>query len=191
MSRLGAIIAGGQSKRFGSDKAMALLEGKPLMEHIIAGLQSQVDAIIICGRDWPGSQSIMDRPAANLGPLGGINAALYFAQQNGFETVFTMCCDVLPVPQFPHDLPKGKAAFIADHYLFGIWPASLSSMLDAYLIEQPDRSMRAWIAAIAATELPATADYKNLNTAEDLAQYGSRHNAKHFGFSADLSAGSK
>ncbi len=33
---LGAVLAGGSSTRFGSDKALALLAGKPLIEHAIA-----------------------------------------------------------------------------------------------------------------------------------------------------------
>ena len=35
MSRLGAVIAGGRSSRFGSDKAMALWQGRPLIDHAI------------------------------------------------------------------------------------------------------------------------------------------------------------
>jgi molybdenum cofactor guanylyltransferase len=171
MKRLGAIIAGGQSTRFGSDKALAMLDGKPLIEHVIDCLRKQVDQLVICGRKYPRCVSIADRPENDLGPLGGLNAALYFAQQNSFDLVVTAGCDVLPVPRFPDDLHGDKAAYIAGHYLFGIWPVSLSTTLAAYISEQSDRSMRGWIAAIAAQELPMTLDHQNFNTPEDLAQY--------------------
>jgi molybdenum cofactor guanylyltransferase len=177
VKRLGAIIAGGQSMRFGSDKALALLDGRPLIQHVVDGLHDQVDQIIICGRDWPGLRSVADRPTDDLGPLGGINAALYCAQQNGFDAVVTAGCDVLPVPRFPDDLADGKAAYIVGHYLFGIWPVSLSETLNQYLAEQSDRSMRGWIAAIGARELPATEDHRNLNTPDDLAQFARNHEA--------------
>jgi molybdenum cofactor guanylyltransferase len=177
VKRLGAIIAGGQSTRFGSDKAAAMLNDKALIEHVIDGLNDQVDQIIVCGRDWPGLTTVADRPSNDLGPLGGMNAALYFAQQNGFDVVVTVGCDVLPVPHFPDDLKVAKAAYVAGHYLFGVWPASLSCTLDVYLAEQSNRSMRGWIAAIGARELPVTADHRNLNTRDDLAQYATRHEA--------------
>ena len=57
MKRLGAIIAGGKATRFGSDKAAALLNGRPLIEHVADGLREQVDALIVCGvhgREWNG-----------------------------------------------------------------------------------------------------------------------------------------
>jgi molybdenum cofactor guanylyltransferase len=171
MKRLGAIIAGGKSTRFGSDKGAAILNNKPLIQHVADGLQDQVDQIIICGRQWPSLESVVDRPEANLGPLGGINAALHFAQKNGFDTVITAGCDVLPIPDFPADMPNDKAAYIAGHYVFGIWPVILSTKLDAYLGEQSDRSMRNWIKTIAAQELPKMEEYQNFNTPENLDEY--------------------
>ena len=45
MKLLGAILAGGRSSRFGSDKAFALLNGKPLIDHVIAALAAQTDAV--------------------------------------------------------------------------------------------------------------------------------------------------
>ena len=89
MKRLGAIIAGGKATRFGADKAAALLHGQPLMEHVADGLRDQVDKLIVCGRAWPGMDWIEDRPFADMGPLGGLNAALHYAQQNGFDEVVT------------------------------------------------------------------------------------------------------
>ena len=98
MKLLGALIAGGQSRRFGSDKALALIAGRPLLAHVIEGLEQQVDEVVVCGRQWPGLTSLPDRPATDQGPLGGICAALHHARDNGFDAVLTAGCDTLPVP---------------------------------------------------------------------------------------------
>ncbi len=174
MKRLGAIIAGGKASRFGGNKSTALLLGRPLIEHVALGLESQVDKIIICGAQWPGMDSVADRPRAHLGPLGGINAALYFAQQNGFDLVLTAGCDVLPVAQLPKDLPDGIAAYVTDHYVFGVWPASLWQTLDHHLAQQSDHSMRHWITTIGARAVPSVTPHYNLNTQEDLALHAAR-----------------
>ena len=174
MKKLGAIIAGGKASRFGGDKGSALLQGRPLIEHVVQGLESQVDKIIICGAQWPGIDSVEDRPHAHLGPLGGINAALYFAQQNGFDLVMTAGCDVLPVAQLPKDLPDGIAAYVTDHYLFGVWPTSLWQSLYHHLAQQSDHSMRHWIATIDARALPPVTAHYNLNTQVDLEHYAAQ-----------------
>ena len=101
MRRLGAIIAGGKATRFGSDKAAAMLNGRPLIEHVADGLREQVDRLIVCGRAWPGMDGVEDAPFPDMGPLGGLNAALRYAQQNGFDIVVTAGCDVVPVAKFP------------------------------------------------------------------------------------------
>lgn len=48
MRMLGAILAGGRSTRFGSDKAMAMLpDGRTLMDHAIATLRPHVAQIVV------------------------------------------------------------------------------------------------------------------------------------------------
>lgn len=173
MKRLGAIIAGGKASRFGGDKAAALLNGRPLIEHVAEGLRGQVDSLILCGREWPDIASIADRPTINLGPLGGINAALHYAQINGFDYVVTAGCDVLPIPEMPKTLDDGKAVFIEGHFLFGIWPTSLAGSLDQHLKQQSDHSMRHWIAKIDTQLIQTTTQHCNLNTQADLAKYAS------------------
>jgi molybdopterin-guanine dinucleotide biosynthesis protein A len=71
---LGAVLAGGRSSRFGSDKAMAMLDGRPLIDHAIAA-GPHCAAVVVCGRDHPGHVCLADRPAPDMGPLGAINAA--------------------------------------------------------------------------------------------------------------------
>jgi molybdopterin-guanine dinucleotide biosynthesis protein A len=163
--------------RFGGDKAAALLDGRPLLEHVADGLRGQVDGLIICGREWPGMDWIDDRPSADLGPLGGLNAALHYAQKNGFDVVVTAGCDVLPVPAFPSELLGGKAIYVDQNYLFGLWPAELASVLDKHLSDQNNLSMRHWIAEIGAHAIDAATTFYNLNTPSDVALYATRTSA--------------
>ena len=169
--RLGAIIAGGKSTRFGGDKGAALLNGKALIDHVADALRPQCDAIIICGREWPGIESHADQPARDMGPLGGLNAALHVAQQKGYDAVLTVGCDVLPVPLF--EANEAGPAVIDDHYLFGVWPSSLADKLDTHLATQTNHSMRHWIATSDARLIESHLAFHNLNSRADFEQYAS------------------
>jgi len=166
MRLLGAVLAGGQSRRFGSDKALALLDGRPLIEHAIAALAAQSDAVIVCGRGG----GVPDRPAPGLGPLGGINAALHEALARGFDAVLTCPCD-LPV------LPPGLAGLLAGGGyveampVIGLWPAALAPALDAHLASGGDRSVRGWAGAAGVPPVRLDGTLPNLNTPEALAAF--------------------
>jgi molybdopterin-guanine dinucleotide biosynthesis protein A len=174
MRRLGAIIAGGKATRFGSDKAAALLNGRPLIEHVADGLRKQVDKLIVCGRVWPGMDCVEDNPFPDMGPLGGLNAAFRYAQQNGFEEVVTAGCDVVPVAHFPEEHTYEGAIYIDGHYLFGVWPVALAPILEQHLRNQDDLSMRSWIAITGAQAITSADVFHNLNTPRELAQYAAQ-----------------
>lgn len=73
-----AITAGGQSRRFGTDKAAALLHGRPLLAHVAAALAAFPERVLVAppGRyALPGWRAVPDtRPGE--GPLAGLEAAL-------------------------------------------------------------------------------------------------------------------
>ena len=73
-----AITAGGQSRRFGQDKALYRVDGVPMLERVAASLQACAPRLLIAppGRyDLPGWTVTPDlRPG--LGPLAGLEAAL-------------------------------------------------------------------------------------------------------------------
>jgi molybdopterin-guanine dinucleotide biosynthesis protein A len=119
--------------------------------------------------DW-----VDDTPFADMGPLGGLNAALQYAQQNGFDAVLTAGCDVVPVPELPRNLPNGRAVYIDGHYLFGLWPVALAPVLDRHLRNQDNLSMRSWIAVSGAQSVITKVALHNLNTPLDLAQYAAQ-----------------
>ena len=175
MKRIGAIIAGGKATRFGGDKAAAMLNGRPLIEHVMEGLRKQVDQLIVVGREWPGLESVSDLPSADLGPLGGLNSALQYAQQNGFDEVVTAGCDVLPVPEFQRERLDEYAIYVDGHYLFGVWPVELAPILEKYMASQTNLSMRNWIEAIDAHPINCPVAFQNLNTPQDVAHYAAQN----------------
>lgn len=168
MRMLGAIIAGGKATRFGSDKGAALFEGKALIEHVADGLRRQTDALVICGRTWPGLDTVTDRPAPDLGPLGGLCGALHHAATHAFDAVLTAGCDILPIPDsLAKRLGTGPAC-VAGQRLLGVWPSKLASLLHRHLLSSDDRSVRNWISICQAREISLAVSWRNINTAADL-----------------------
>lgn len=166
---IGAILAGGQARRFGSDKALAEWRGKALIDHVAATLAPHVDAIVICGRDHPGAASIPDRPYADLGPLGGINAALHHARAHGHAFVLSLPCDT---PLIDEALlaalgDAGGSAFLAAMPVIGLWESRHAAALDDMLAGTGSRSIRRWAASIGAAPLELGRPL-NINRPEDL-----------------------
>ncbi len=165
--RLGAILAGGQSSRFGSDKALALHEGTPLIAHVANALSAQCDAIVVCGRDWGGHLALSDLPGPGLGPMGGLCAALFHANAMGFGEVLAAPCDLLGLaPDAAVLLAPGPS--VADgQWLLGLWPASLAPALGALLAAEGPVSARRWVAASGAVAR-AIPGLRNVNRTDDL-----------------------
>lgn len=168
MRLLGAVLAGGKARRFGSDKAVALLKDRPLIEHVIARLRPQVADLVVIGRSWGDLQSLGDRPSADMGPLGGLNAALHHAAAEGFDAVLTSGCDL---PDLPLDLAKRLApgpAVVAGQPLLGLWPAHLAPALDLWLATTEDLSMAAWLRQANGREIALSRPVANINRPEEL-----------------------
>ncbi|MFY0636313.1 molybdenum cofactor guanylyltransferase [Maricaulis maris] len=78
MRRTGLILAGGQARRMGGiDKASAVLNGRPLIQHVLERLTPQVDQVLISGRSDYGSglTVLADRTDGPAGPAAGLHAA--------------------------------------------------------------------------------------------------------------------
>ena len=172
---LGAILAGGRARRFGSDKAVAMYAGRTLLDHVIAALQLQTTAVVVCGRrsaDFTAAAvaAIPDRPAPDLGPLGGLNAALHHARSHGFNQVLSAGCDT---PLLPGDLTAHLAgpgpAFVRDMPIIGLWPVALAGDLDRHLATAGDRSMQRWVRSVGARVVELAEATPNINTPADLA----------------------
>ncbi len=165
---LGAILAGGRARRFGSDKAHAVIDGVRLIDRVADALGRQSTALIVCGREEPGFGCVPDQPEAGLGPLGGLNAALGFAEEHGFTHVLTVGVDA---PNLPADLAaqlSGEGAAIAvDQPVFGLWPISVAADLVDFLAEG-GRALYGFADRIGARRIAIDPPLLNINRPEDL-----------------------
>ena len=165
---LGAVLAGGQARRFGSDKAYAEFDGMRLIDRVADALGNQSEALIICGREEPGFGSISDRPKTGIGPLGGLNAALQFAIENGFTHLISAGVDA---PNLPYDLVRqlhGEGAAIVDSQpVVGLWPVALADALDDY-ISAGGRALYGFADSVGARRVAVSPSLLNINRPEDL-----------------------
>jgi molybdopterin-guanine dinucleotide biosynthesis protein A len=109
---LGVIFAGGASRRYGSDKALATLNGVPLLQWVVTRVQPQVDRLVLSGTKRPGfSLPIIEDAIKDAGPLSALCSVLDWAQQAGLPLVATFSCDT---PFVPFDVVSVLRAALGD-----------------------------------------------------------------------------
>lgn len=168
MSLLGAVLAGGRSSRFGSDKGSATLGDRSLVEHATAAIRPYVDELVVIGTRYGG---LPDLPRPGLGPLGGIAAALDHAAARGFRCVLTIGCDMPIVPPILLEaLLRREPSFCADAPVLGLWPSACGAQLLAHIETGDDRSVRGWARSIGALPIASPLPLANVNTRADLDQ---------------------
>ncbi|WP_174292895.1 molybdenum cofactor guanylyltransferase [Sphingomonas bacterium] len=174
---LGAVLVGGASSRFGSDKAAAMWAGATLADHAAVAITPFVAEVVRIGGD-----GLPDLPRAGLGPLGGIAAALDHAGRRGFHSVLTIACDMPTLPDgLVEALLRRAPACCADAPVLGHWPAGLADALIGRLAsstpscEAPGRhlrnatlSIRRWAENIGALPIRSPVPLANVNTPADL-----------------------
>lgn len=167
--RLGLVLAGGGSTRFGSDKAEALLHGRRLIDHAADSLRPFCETVMLVGRSDPAFATLADRPAADMGPLGGLNAGLHFAAAHGYDRVVSVGCDTpaLPVELLRRLCAAERSTCLARTPIVGCWRVDLAADLDAFLAESVKHAVRAWIARVEVATIDADA-ILNINRREDL-----------------------
>ena len=182
MNILGAIIAGGKSKRMGSEKALAKLGNKSLIVRVIDRLMPQVEDVVINANgdskrfEFLELDIIPDIETAIDTPLAGIHAALTYAIEEGYDAVVTVPSDA---PFLPHDLVRQlsgtKPAFAnskgQDHFLTGFWPVKVLPNLQIEMLKS--NRVKDWVFKIGATKVNWRADdydpFMNINTPADMA----------------------
>jgi len=97
------VLAGGRSSRFGSDKAQYVVDGKPMMQHVIDVVRPFVRNIVVVrgsstdpkpNRVATGADAMATDIFADAGPLAGIHAGML---QAGAEWLLVVSCDLLHI----------------------------------------------------------------------------------------------
>jgi molybdopterin-guanine dinucleotide biosynthesis protein len=95
---LGVILAGGASRRFGSPKALATVDGRRIVDRVRDALAAAVDAVAVSANDAALFADlglpILPDEAPDLGPLGGIQAGLRRAAREGRGGALVVACDL-------------------------------------------------------------------------------------------------
>lgn len=171
---LGCVLAGGQSTRFGSDKALAELDGHSLLARAVDTLSGWCEYVVVVGRETAPAPTLPDWPGPDMGPLGGIAAALHLARDEGYEAVLTIGVDSVGLPEDLPDLLAPAPAFLESQPVVGLWPVSAAGTVEAVLTGQGRHSMLAFAEAIGARGVKLAAKPANINTPADLAELEKR-----------------
>lgn len=172
---MGAVLAGGRSSRFGSDKALAEIDGLTLLDRAISALGCWCETVVIVGGNRPEYPSVPDWPAPDMGPLGGIAAALRFATEQGHREVLTCGVDSVNFPSDLRDLLRPAPAYLEDQPVVGLWPTAASDIISDILAGSGRHSMRAFAHSIGARSVRSAHRPANINTLTDLAELEKRH----------------
>jgi molybdopterin-guanine dinucleotide biosynthesis protein A len=190
----GLILAGGLSRRMGTNKALSPLGGKPLLAHVIDHVAPQVSSLVLnASQSWAEAFDlplVPDTREGHAGPLAGILAGMrHFASTAPDVTHFlTVPADS---PFFPADLAQRLAAYVTGesaiviaasswhvHPVFGLWPIAIADDLEQWLADDNNRRIRSFLArhqTLGVTFPPvesATSSidpFYNINTPDELA----------------------
>jgi len=180
----GLILAGGLGTRLGRvDKAFVPLQGRPLIEHVLARLTPQVATIAISANGDAARFSayslpvLADAPAlAGKGPLAGVAAGLAWAAEHGAEALLTIPVDTpfLPLDYLASLQPAPAVACHAgrQHHLAALWRLDFLPQLLAFLAAPGSYKVRDALALMGGRQVSfegPTDPFHNINTAEDLA----------------------
>ena len=186
---LPVILAGGKSRRFGADKAVAKLGDKSLIDYTINKLEPKfAEILVITNNPKQVSKNniffIKDTMSGQLGPLVGILSAMEWVKNNdkNYEWIISFPCDT---PFFEEKIidkvinsqksSDKKLLFLKSgnkrHNIFGLWSIELMEQLRND-INQGARKVEDWANKIGTeiVEINSESDksFLNINTKLDL-----------------------
>jgi molybdopterin-guanine dinucleotide biosynthesis protein A len=185
----GLVLAGGQGTRMGSvDKGLVVLQGRPLIRHVIERFAPQVDELLINANrnvaeyEALGHPVIRDHIEGFAGPLAGLHTGLMHAEH---PLVATVPCDspFLPldlVARLEKALGSGEtdlAVARTDHQPHPVFALVRRSVLPhlARFLATGGRKIDAWYASLRTVEVAFDDEadaFRNINTAAELAAAG-------------------
>ena len=186
---LGAVLAGGKSRRFGEDKSQVKLGGKLLIDYILTEIIDEFNEVLVVSNnliDFKQSEkiSLIKDFKKDLGPLGGVLTAMKWVKDNNkdYQWISTFPVDT---PFFKNEILKdflkrinieeGKLFFINSndtrHNIFGLWSLDLMDKLREDL-DKGERKVEVWANSIGVKNINMKFENKdpffNINTKEDL-----------------------
>jgi len=188
MQATAIIMAGGQSRRMGRDKSMLLINGEPVIKHILEKLRCHFDQVLISSDEASKysflSVEVIPDEAANKGPIMGIASALR-ASVN--DVNFVIACDIPQVDiSFVRRMVRESKGFDAvipktgqSQYepLFAVYRKSVLAAIDKaiatgnYRIIDPLRDCKVNYIGLADGQ-----QLKNLNTMKDYCKFVGKNN---------------
>ena len=188
---LGAILAGGQSKRMGKDKLFLELNNRKLIEYTTDKVKKYLKKIIIItnqDNEFFSKNNLItvkDCVEGQLGPLVGILTAMKWAKDNlnKCSWVATFPCDTPFFPEsiitsFIKEAEKKESLLLSassygrKHNIFGLWSLDLYEKLEKDLVNNKVRKVQDWTEKNKIKNLEFKfKDYDpffNINTKEDL-----------------------
>jgi len=166
---LGVVLAGGMGSRFGSDKALARLDGQTLISRAVDALSEWCEMVVIAGRETGPAPCIPDWPRAGMGPLGGIAAGLRHAQDLDYATILTCGVDSVALPEdLLADLSPAPA-YLESQSVIGHWNVETADAVEAILQSEGRHSMLAFAKSVDARAVKSASTPANINTPADLA----------------------
>ncbi len=187
---VGLVVAGGRSRRFGGEKALAVLAGSSLLARACARLASECGAVAVNAPPHGegaveasrlGLAVLSDPPGLALGPLSGVLAGLRWARDLGSDLLITLPCDT---PLLPSDLVARLLAATRDRScaaaqtpdgmqpLAAAWNIGLIGDLENALAHGRHPPVHGFLADhdCGLVDYPDAADFLNINTPQDLAE---------------------
>jgi molybdopterin-guanine dinucleotide biosynthesis protein A len=187
-SVVGLVLAGGRSVRFGGEKAVALLEGRPLLEWAADRLRSVCGTVAINVRAGSEAEAVArasalptlyDAVGDATGPLAGVKAGLLWAESLGAEVLAVSPCDA---PLLPDDLyvrllerAQGGAAMAETsdgrQPLCALWPVAALPVVVAALADGAHPPTWQVLERVGARKVSFERPelFANINTRDDLA----------------------
>ncbi len=180
---VGLIYAGGKSRRFGGNKAVALLDGQRLIDHVVARFRPQVTSLAIAGATpVPDASTLTDEIHQGKGPLAGLFAGLKWASSlPNIKWLATTPCDV---PLLPTNLVSLLSDNLTDtprvlsmegQWQTGcaLWPVTARDKIEEILISGSDLSLHSALRSLGAEEdsteqTSIAGSFLNINTQADL-----------------------
>jgi molybdopterin-guanine dinucleotide biosynthesis protein A len=177
------VLAGGRSRRFGRDKALADFRGRPLIAWSLDALAPHADVLGVGGPPALAArlrvEAVPDEPGAPDGPLAGVLAGLAWAARRDCALLATAPCDT---PFLPADLVPRLAAALGGgpvvsvragrvHALTALWRAAAAPALAALVRKGKQLSMQALIDTLGGgyADFDDEAAFANLNTPKEFA----------------------